>query len=87
MNKFLLEAVFSVVPTMAFASGAEMWPNTPVVAQAAICTEHDLLVQKIGNAYHTQFQISCAPVSVSTTRTSSSPNGDAHSGNQELSQQ
>ena len=87
MNKFLLEAVFLVVPTMAFASTAEMWPSAPAVAQAATCTEHDLLVQKISNAYHTQFQITCAPVSVSTARISASRNGGANSVDQELSQQ
>jgi hypothetical protein len=84
MNKFLLATVFLVVPTMAFASGAEMWPSAPVVAQAATCTEHDLLVQKIGDAYHTQFQINCTPASVSTAKTSASRNG-ADPVDQELS--
>ena len=85
MNKFLLEVVFSVVPVMAFASEFETLPSAPVITQAATCTEHDLLVQKIGNAYHTQFRIDCAPASVLTTRTSVDRN--AHSDNQELSQQ
>jgi hypothetical protein len=85
MNKFFLEAVFSVVPVMAFASQAETLPGALVITQAETCTEHDLLVQKIDNAYHTQFRIDCAPAGVLTMKTP--VNRNAHSDNQELSQQ
>jgi hypothetical protein len=87
MNKFLLELVFSVVPTTAFAAGSATSSSTPVAPQTTTCTAHDLLVQKINNAYHTQFPINCAPVSASTTGASASHNGDAISGSQELHKQ
>jgi hypothetical protein len=31
----------------------------PLAAQAAPCTQHDLLTQKIDTAYHTQFSAAC----------------------------
>jgi hypothetical protein len=87
MRKFPLAAVFVMIPIMAFASGSATSSSAPVPAQTATCTAHDFLVQKIDNAYHTQFPTSCDPVSISTTRTSASRNGDAISGNHELPQQ
>jgi hypothetical protein len=87
MNKFLLEVVFSVVPMTAFAAGSATSSSTPGDQQAATCTAHDLLEQKLGNAYHTQFPTNCNPVSTSTTGTSASHNGDTSSGNQESPKQ
>jgi hypothetical protein len=87
MRKFPLAAVFVMIPIMAFSSGSAISSSAPVAAQSMTCTTHDLLVQKIDNAYHTQFPTSCDPVNTSTTRASASGNGDTISGNQELPQQ
>ena len=88
MNKFLLEAVFSVVPMTAFAAGSATSSSTPADPPAATCTAHDLLEQKMENVYNTQFPLNnCNPVSASTAGTSASQIGGTSAGNQELPKQ
>jgi len=70
-------ADFAVVQMMALASGSVASSRAPSAAQAATCTAHHLLVQKIDNVSGTQFPINCDRVSTWTTRTSASRNGDA----------
>lgn len=41
-----------------------------------ICTPYDLLVQKIDNAYHTQFKTSCDPVNFSGVHNGNDTNPD-----------
>jgi hypothetical protein len=77
MYKLFFGAAFALVPMMAFASGSATSSRAPVAVQAATCTAHDLLVQKIDNAYGAQFPTNCDPVSTWITRIFASRNDDA----------
>ena len=92
MRKFPFATVFVMIPIAIFASGAitssrASVPAASVPAQGTSCTAHDLLVQKMDNAYHTQFRTSCDPPGTSRMGTSANLGGDAISGNQKLPQQ